>query len=257
MPIIAPYPGTAATRARGRDRPAGRDSAPAPPAGARPGGGRVRRRWPARAPSAARACAARAAPGYDSSAPGIAPVSIAPVDAAPRASSCRADGRATPISTSEWPDRYFVDRVHDDVGAEVERAHVERRRERRVDAHHRARLVRRVDEHRQVGTSSSGFVTVSSQSSPAPSSAAITASVSAIGTGRTVMPAEVVLVGEDRHRAGVRRLAGRPRSCRPGCTPTTAAIAAMPLANASAGRPPARRARPRARRGSRSASARE
>ena len=76
--------------------------------------------------------------------------------------------RATkPPTTSEWPPRYFVRRVHDCVGAERERLLQVRRGERVVDDDTRAARVREPRRPRRCRrSSSSGFVGVSIHTMP-------------------------------------------------------------------------------------------
>ena len=76
-------------------------------------------------------------------------------------------------------------------------------------------------------------MTVSSQSSPAPSSAAITAAVSAMSTGRTVIRPNACCAPKI-DTAPEYAASGTTATVPFGWASTTAAIAAIPLANASA-----------------------
>ena len=94
----------------------GPDSGPRRRRRARPGSGRPRRRSPSGARRAGRACAARA--GRGSSRTDRAPRPIAFWRKRSRSARSSRLVTATPDTVSEWPARYFVDGVEDDVGAQ-------------------------------------------------------------------------------------------------------------------------------------------
>ena len=97
---------------------------------------------------------------------------------------------AAPSTTSRVPGEVLGHGVHDDVGAELERALHQRRRERVVDADERARRVRGLDERGQVGDLEHrvGRRLDPEQRRRRRASAATTAAVSSMSTSATSMP---------------------------------------------------------------------
>ena len=204
--------------------------------------GELERRWPGPARPAGAGCAARAAPARPPSARRSRRAGCGAVEQplVVGATGIRRGGDHGAEEDVAVAGEVLGHRVHDDVGAELERPLEQGGGEGVVDDG-RARRARgpRPSSVGRSATSSSGLVGDSSQSRSAPSRAASTASVSATSTRRTDGRPLGLAVGEGGERAvvgGVGRDDGAAVGERATAPPATAAI---PEASTSAS-PPSR-----------------